>query len=317
VFLNGVLINDFVSTDPNRDLAQGFVGIQNHGEGDDVFYRNIRIKELDITAPVTTATFADPGSSGWHAGQVPVELAATDVGDGVDRIEWSLDGGPWTRYTGTITVTGDGEHTLLYRAVDRAGNVEADKAATIKIDASRPTLMVAGVADGRVYGDATDLVISWRAEDATSGVASVTGTLNGEAITSGRVVPLYQLPLGIHALSVVASDRAGNRTEQALTFATTTSLRDIDALLDRFRATNRLSASAYVTLSGQLAKARKAEAAGNDVKAVRELRRFVALADDAARVPDADVRAVLVRDARAVIDSISGVAALRPAVNAR
>jgi cytochrome c len=133
VFLNGALINSFTSTDPARDLTQGFIGIQNHGNGDDVSFRNIQIKEIpDNAAPVTTATFASPGPTGWHPGTVPVQLAATDEGQGVDRIEYKLDSGAWTTYTGTVTVTGDGNHTLLYRAVDKAGNTEAEKAATIK-----------------------------------------------------------------------------------------------------------------------------------------------------------------------------------------
>jgi len=46
VFLNGVKINEWVDDDPNVDLTQGYVGIQNHGGGDDVSFRNIRIKEL-------------------------------------------------------------------------------------------------------------------------------------------------------------------------------------------------------------------------------------------------------------------------------
>ena len=46
VFLNGVKINDFTNTDPVRSLTDGFVGIQNHGDGDDVSFRNIRIKQL-------------------------------------------------------------------------------------------------------------------------------------------------------------------------------------------------------------------------------------------------------------------------------
>ncbi|MDX2757036.1 ThuA domain-containing protein [Streptomyces europaeiscabiei] len=45
VWLNGVKINDFTNTDPARSLA-GHVGIQNHGTGDDVSFRNVRIKEL-------------------------------------------------------------------------------------------------------------------------------------------------------------------------------------------------------------------------------------------------------------------------------
>ena len=45
VFLNGTLVNDFTSTDPARDLA-GFVGMQNHGGGETVYYRNVQVKEL-------------------------------------------------------------------------------------------------------------------------------------------------------------------------------------------------------------------------------------------------------------------------------
>ncbi|PXY27303.1 glycosyl hydrolase [Prauserella muralis] len=46
VFLNGTQINEFHNTDPNRNLKDGFVGIQNHGDSDDVSFRNIQIKEL-------------------------------------------------------------------------------------------------------------------------------------------------------------------------------------------------------------------------------------------------------------------------------
>ncbi|RPF20256.1 family 16 glycoside hydrolase [Myceligenerans xiligouense] len=46
VFLNGVLVNDFVSTDPARDLAQGYVGLQNHGGGETISYRDVRVKDL-------------------------------------------------------------------------------------------------------------------------------------------------------------------------------------------------------------------------------------------------------------------------------
>ncbi|MER6429523.1 ThuA domain-containing protein [Streptomyces sp900105245] len=46
VWLNGVKINDFTNTDPARSLREGHIGIQNHGTGDDVSFRDIRIKEL-------------------------------------------------------------------------------------------------------------------------------------------------------------------------------------------------------------------------------------------------------------------------------
>lgn len=46
VLLNGVLVNDFDSTDPARDLATGYVGLQNHGGGETIYYRDVRVKDL-------------------------------------------------------------------------------------------------------------------------------------------------------------------------------------------------------------------------------------------------------------------------------
>ncbi|WP_157357423.1 OmpL47-type beta-barrel domain-containing protein [Amycolatopsis nigrescens] len=261
---------------------------------------------IDTGAPSVTASFGEPGDGGWHDGVVELALSGEDGGSGLALVESSVDGGPWTPYTGVIPVRGDGQHTVLYRSVDVAGNVSAEKAATILIDATRPTLLVDGVANGRVYGDASDLVLSWRAEDASSGVASVAGTLNGQALSSGAYLPLHTLNLGLQQLSVVATDNAGNRTEQNLSFATSTSTRDLGQLIDRFRASNRLSLTAYTQLGDQLRKARLAEASGDDLATIAELRKFTALAGDAALVRAPDIRAVLTRDADTVITSIEG-----------
>ncbi len=46
VWLNDVKINDFTNTDPVRSLAEGHIGIQNHGDDDQVSFRNIRVKDL-------------------------------------------------------------------------------------------------------------------------------------------------------------------------------------------------------------------------------------------------------------------------------
>jgi hypothetical protein len=53
VFLNGVRITDYTNTIPARSLTRGYVGIQNHGKGDHVSFRDIRVEELrapDLTA---------------------------------------------------------------------------------------------------------------------------------------------------------------------------------------------------------------------------------------------------------------------------
>ncbi|MCQ4208638.1 ThuA domain-containing protein [Streptomyces longispororuber] len=49
VFLNGVKINDFTNTDPERSLKDGYIGLQNHGASDQVSFRNVQLKELPTT----------------------------------------------------------------------------------------------------------------------------------------------------------------------------------------------------------------------------------------------------------------------------
>ncbi|MGH3467702.1 MAG: family 16 glycoside hydrolase, partial [Thermocrispum sp.] len=125
VILNGVVINEFTSTDPARDLTQGYVGIQNHGDGDDASFRNIQIREIeDGTAPVTTAERTDDGA---------LKLTATDEGQGVAKIQYAMDGGGWRTYGEPVSFSGEGEHRVRYRAIDKAGNKEKVRRTTITV----------------------------------------------------------------------------------------------------------------------------------------------------------------------------------------
>ncbi len=77
----------------------------------------------DVTPPVTSAVGLD---GRWHRAPVTVTLTAADPGEGgsgVEYTEYSLDGGPWTRGE-SVTVDVEGTHSLSYRSVDFAGNVE-------------------------------------------------------------------------------------------------------------------------------------------------------------------------------------------------
>ncbi|MFJ6165263.1 ThuA domain-containing protein [Micromonospora orduensis] len=264
--------------------------------------------KIDTTAPVTTATFAPANDAGWHNGTIPVVLTSTDAGSGVKTVEWSLDGGAWTPYTTPVEVTGDGQHELLYRSTDKAGNAETLKSAILKIDGTKPTLLVSGIADGQLYGDSQDVRVSWQAVDPTSGIASVVGQLDGRAYASGTLQAMYELPLGLHELTVTATDKAGNTTTSNVRFFVTTSFRDMQNLLDRFKATGRLSAKAHKQLTAKLDAARQAEAAGNDAKAIKQLTQFRTLAADATLVAEAEVRDVLIRDADAMIVRLGGTA---------
>ncbi|MEU0549355.1 ThuA domain-containing protein [Micromonospora sp. NPDC005979] len=264
--------------------------------------------KIDATAPVTTATFAPANDAGWHNGTIPVVLASTDAGSGIKTVEWSLDGGAWTPYTTPVEVNGDGQHELLYRSTDKAGNVETLKSAILKIDGTKPTLLVSGIADGQLYGDSQDVRVSWQAVDPTSGIASVVGQLDGNTYASGTLQAMYELSLGLHELTVTATDKAGNKTTSNVRFFVTTSFRDMQFLLDRFKATGRLSAKAHKQLTAKLDAARQAEAAGNDNKAIKQLTQFRDLATDATLVAEAEIRDTLTRDADAMIVRLGGTA---------
>jgi type 1 glutamine amidotransferase len=96
VFLNGVKINDFTNTDPVRSLTSGHIGIQNHGTGDDVSFRNIRIKELGGTTPRTGPI---TGASGKC-----VDVNGGNTADGTKIQLWTCSSGA-TRQQWTVTGT--------------------------------------------------------------------------------------------------------------------------------------------------------------------------------------------------------------------
>ncbi|MFC4533494.1 ThuA domain-containing protein [Sphaerisporangium dianthi] len=278
--------------------------------------------KVDTTAPTTTATSAPANDDGWHNGAVPMTLAATDQASGVASSEYSLDGGAWTPYTAVVDIAGEGQHELRYRSTDKAGNVEDVKAVTVKIDTKAPTVIVTGVANGAQYGDSQDLKIAWQAIDTGSGLKSVTGTLDGNPITSGAVVPLYPLSLAEHTLTVTAVNKAGNKTAQTVKFTIATSTVEMGRLIDRFEKEKKISHKSAEKLHKALCEVRKAEDGNghghghgdkgkgkdknNDKKIVKALEDFKKVVNDKKVVTDAQVRTTLVRDADTLIVRYGG-----------
>ncbi|MGW0561374.1 OmpL47-type beta-barrel domain-containing protein [Streptomyces sp. NPDC003016] len=78
----------------------------------------------DKTPPETTATVSgEKNADGAYITSAKVTLTATDAGgSGVDKVEYSLDGGPYLAYTVPVVVDRVGRHTVGHRATDKAGN---------------------------------------------------------------------------------------------------------------------------------------------------------------------------------------------------
>ena len=80
----------------------------------------------DTTPPTVSAEVSGTrDDNGDFVGRATVTVTAADTESGVDRIEYSLDGGEFVAYAGPVGVTVVGAHVVRYRARDRAGNVSA------------------------------------------------------------------------------------------------------------------------------------------------------------------------------------------------
>jgi hypothetical protein len=173
---------------------------------------------VDTQSPTTVDSLSGTtGDSGWYRSSVQVTLSASDNsgGSGVDHIAYSLDGGAWQTYSGPVTVSGDGRHTITYRAQDNAGNLESEKQVTVPIDATAPTgAMALNGGAASAPGVLVQAVAS--AADATSGLHQMRlrnagGTWGAWQAYDSHV--LWQLPslTGLsYTVEIQIRDAAGN-----------------------------------------------------------------------------------------------------------
>ncbi len=88
----------------------------------------------DTTPPETSAKVeGDKNSDGAYLTSAKVTVTATDADSGVDKVEYSLDGGPYLAYTATVIVDRIGYHTVAHRATDKAGNTSEAKQTSFTI----------------------------------------------------------------------------------------------------------------------------------------------------------------------------------------
>ncbi len=80
----------------------------------------------DYTHPTTTVSVqGEHDTLGFYTGPVVVTLSATDVGSGVLRTEYSVDGGrTWQLYSTPVSLVAEQTAVFSARSLDRAGNEE-------------------------------------------------------------------------------------------------------------------------------------------------------------------------------------------------
>ncbi|MFE9708040.1 OmpL47-type beta-barrel domain-containing protein [Streptomyces sp. NPDC005930] len=175
----------------------------------------------DTTAPETSATVSgEKNADGAYIDMATVTVTASDTGSGVNTIEYAVGDGAWTAYTAPVMVHETGEHTVRYRATDKAGNVAAEKSVAFTVAAAPPqdtTAPVTGAtvdgtrnSDGAYVGSAKVTVNA--ADEGGSGVAAVEYSLDAGPYLAYSA-PVVVDRVGRHTVAYRASDKAGNTSE--------------------------------------------------------------------------------------------------------
>lgn len=150
------------------------------------------------------------GQAGWYRGDVTVDCGPLLRSASADRVQYSLNFGDWMEAESGFIIAEEGVHWVQVRPVSIDGVAGLPSTFTVAIDKTAPRLQMQHPPAPRM-NHADMLYLDFAAEDELSGVATVFADLNAEQeILAGMPVELWQLPLGLHTLSVYARDRAGN-----------------------------------------------------------------------------------------------------------
>ena len=127
---------------PGEGAFKAYVWLQDNAENVDhgnygVWEGALSLK-YDATAPTTQMAVAgDLGKNGWYVSPITVTLLPTDSLSGPDQTIARLDAGHPTTAT-VLHIAQQDKHTLRYYSVDHAGNREAERLATLRIDYKAP-----------------------------------------------------------------------------------------------------------------------------------------------------------------------------------
>ncbi|WP_399145754.1 OmpL47-type beta-barrel domain-containing protein, partial [Streptomyces sp. MK7] len=132
----------------------------------------------------------------------------------MDRVEYALDGGAYATYADPVKVSSVGQHTVAYRATDKAGNTSAVKSVSFTVVAAPPqdttapetSASVSGTKDasGNYVSSAT---VTVTASDAESGVGRIEYALDGGAYKDYSA-PVQVSAVGQHTMKYRATDKA-------------------------------------------------------------------------------------------------------------
>jgi len=166
---------------------------------------------LDTTAPTASLDIpAADGANGWYIKPVNVSVSGTDATSGVASQLVSLDGSNWSS---SLALSNDGVYNVRGLVTDVAGN-STTVSQIVSVDHTPPSLTAPSLSGTRGQGGwyTTNVGVSASATDATSGLASLMYSVDGDALSSSAPT----LTDGKHTVKVQATDTAGNVSTESI-----------------------------------------------------------------------------------------------------
>lgn len=251
---------------------------------------------IDNTAPVLASAFyssndlkptvnkKDPASSWYKDESLPFDIKYYDGGCGVERVEYTFtaagvtadkavtgsgipkkvkaNGKEYYQYSAAISGFAVGTNTLVFTAVDAAGNKSTSTTLNVRRDNVAPTLRLVSI-DGTTYDGNAKLVNGTKdvefiveAADAASGIASVNGNVDGTPVKgqSGQYsFTIAAKSLATMEVNTTATDNAGNTTTTKLfniTLDKDAPVVNITSSLDKDTSTPAVEVNGTIALEG-------------------------------------------------------------------
>ncbi|WP_415815228.1 OmpL47-type beta-barrel domain-containing protein [Mesobacillus thioparans] len=155
--------------------------------------------KVDSQAPETAANTTDD----WYQENAEVVLEAEDNLSGIAKTLYAVNGSEFTVGT-SFTVSEEGTNEVSFYSVDAAGNSEAQKTITVKVDKTAPEVYAEV---NEEYELGSEFAVTYRAKDEHSGVAVEEAVINGVKYKNGDSIVLDQP--GAYTFKVTVTDRAG------------------------------------------------------------------------------------------------------------
>jgi hypothetical protein len=128
---------------------------------------------VDDKAPATELAFVGAnftaGGSVFVGAGTQLVLNGLDVGSGLNRTIYQIDGTGWRQYDGPFNISSGGNHTVQYRSMDNLGQQETVRNVLLTVDVSPPQTNAAP--DSNISNK--DIHIAFIANDSGSGVAGI------------------------------------------------------------------------------------------------------------------------------------------------